>query len=141
MHKSALLQNCQCIPIIASLSFQTLVGKATSTKAILLNQICIPEFNSNISIYSHNTYLFDQNCHYSIILGADFLDKFGFTINYADHIIMWIDLSIPLKDPHKLFCPEMLNDLNNQLSHKKFKTGQYKTPITALSVWLLMDKK
>ncbi len=27
----------------------------------------------------------------------------------------WVDHSIPLKDPHEVFCPKILNDLNDQL--------------------------
>ncbi len=81
----------------------------------MLSHIRFPEFNSKIDIDSHIAFVFDQNCQCDIILEANFLDKFGFTINYDDHTINWVDHSIPLKDPHELFGSNMLTDLNDQL--------------------------
>ncbi len=54
-------------------------------------------------------------------MGADVLDKFGLTItiNSDEHIIKWVDHSIPLKDPHKFFGPNMLTNLNDQLCQDK----------------------
>ncbi len=31
--------------------------------------------------------MFDKDCCYHIIFGANFLDKFGFTINYNNNIL------------------------------------------------------
>ncbi len=81
----------------------------------MLDHFCFPEFNSNISIDSHVAYVFDQNCQYDIIKGANFLDKFGFSINYDDHTIKWVEHSISLKDPHEFFVTNMLDDFNDQL--------------------------
>ncbi len=54
-----------------------------------------------------------------MIFGANFLDKFGFAINYNEYIIRWVDHSIPLKDPHEIFGPKMLKNLNDQLCQEK----------------------
>ncbi len=62
IHKSTLQRNCKCVPNVDSLSFQTLGGKTTSSKLFMLDHICFPEFNSNISIDFHVAYVSDQNC-------------------------------------------------------------------------------
>ncbi len=49
---SALPNQHQCTMDLPPLLFQTLEGKATSTKAVQSSKITFPEFNSNISIDS-----------------------------------------------------------------------------------------
>ncbi len=61
-------------------SFKPLVGRQHQPKLYKCQKLP-SEINSNISIDSQLTYLIDKNCQCDIILG-DFLDKFGFTINY-----------------------------------------------------------
>ncbi len=91
IHRSALPKGYQCISTLPPLRFQTLGGKTTSTTAVQLNNLSFPEFNGNISIDSQTAYSFDQDCRYDIIFGANFLDKFGFTINYNDNLLQWMD--------------------------------------------------
>ncbi len=74
---------------------------------------------ANISIDSQMAYLFDQNCWYDIIFGADFLDKFGFTINYNNNLLQWMDHEIPLKNPEEFFSNNMPIDLNDELCLNK----------------------
>ncbi len=116
IHKSAFPQNFQCIPNVASLSFQTLT---TFSKAFALDHICFPEFNSNISSDSHIAYVFDPNCWYDVIFGADFLDKVGFTTIYDNHTMKWVDHIITLNDPQEFFGPNILTTLNDQLFQNK----------------------
>ncbi len=56
-----------------------------------MSKIIFPEFINHISIDSQVAYSFDKNYQYNIIVGADFLDKFGFTINYNDNLLQWMD--------------------------------------------------
>ncbi len=78
-----------------------------------------PDFNSNISIDSHVIYLFEQNCWCDLIFGANLIDKFGFTINYYDRILTWVDHNIPRKDPFEYFRLNMFNNLNDELCRQK----------------------
>ncbi len=119
IHRSALPKGYQCILTLPPLRFQTLGGKTTSNQAIQLKKISFPEFNGNISIDSQTAYSFDQSCRYDIIFGADFLDKFGFTINYNNNILQWMDHEIPLKNPDEFFSKNMLIDLNHELCLNK----------------------
>ncbi len=51
--------------------------------------------------------------------GANFLDKFGFTINYNDNLLLWMDHEIPLKNPDEFFSNNMPIDLNDELCLNK----------------------
>ncbi len=56
----------------------------------------------------------------NIIFGPNFLDEFGFTINYNENILQWLDHEISLKNPDEFLNNDMFIDLNYQLSqHKK----------------------
>lgn len=106
----------QSIPNILPIKFQTISEKATSNKAIILTGIVFHVFNSNISVatqvaYTY-TYTFDEACQCNVIFGANFLDKFGFTLNYNEKVLQWVDHKIPPKD-WVLCGKEMLTELNN----------------------------
>ncbi len=49
------------------------------------------------------------------IFGSNFLEKFGFTINYDDNIPQSLDYITPLKDPNEFFNNNMFIDLNGKL--------------------------
>ncbi len=48
------------------------------------------------------------------ICDTSFLDKFGFTINYKDNVLQWMEHEISLKDPNEVFNSDMFIDLNNK---------------------------
>ncbi len=80
-----------------------------------MEKVSFPESNGNISIDSQVAYLFDQNCQYDIVFGANFLDKSGFTINCNDNLLQWMDHEIPFKNPDEFFSKNILIDLNIKL--------------------------
>ncbi len=47
--------------------------------------------------------------------GANFLNKCGFTTNYNDNVLQWVDHKIPLKDPNEIFDNHMFIDLNEKI--------------------------
>ncbi len=51
--------------------------------------------------------------------GANFLYKFGFTINYNDNLLQWMDHKIPLTNLDEFFNNNMFLDLNNELCLNK----------------------
>ncbi len=83
----------------------------------MFNQICFPEFNSNISIDSNVAY-FWTNLSICCNIKKNFV-KFGFTINYNDHAITWLKNNIPLKDPFEFLGPNILTNLNDKLCQQK----------------------
>ncbi len=59
--------------------------------------------------------MFDKDCQYDIIFGANYLDKFGFTINYNDNLLQLMEHEITLKNPDEFFSKNMLIDLIDEL--------------------------
>ncbi len=102
----------------------------------MLNQIHFPEFSSNISIDSHSTYLFEQNCQYNLIFGANWLDKFGFIIIYDDHIITWMDHN-PLKETHEFFGPNMFSNLYYEVFQQNEDSMSDWNILNNNSAWIL----
>ncbi len=46
--------------------------------------------------------VFDGQCKYNVISGADFLSKTGIDIKYSSGIIEWFDNKLPMHDPRHL---------------------------------------
>ncbi len=64
----------------------------------LWKKIRFPEFNRNIVIDKHPTLIVDSmNLQYNIILGANFLDKCGITLDYENHQVKWLEYTITPK--------------------------------------------
>ncbi len=63
--------------------------------------------------------MFYKDCKFNIIFGTNFLDKFGFTINYNENLLQWIDHEIPLKNPDEFSNNNMFIDLNDDLCLSK----------------------
>lgn len=82
IHQSALPPKYQSILSTKPIKIQKLGRKTTSTTATLLKGTALPESNCNITIDSQLAYLFYETCQYDIIFCADFLAKFGLTMNY-----------------------------------------------------------
>ncbi len=52
--------------------------------------------------------VFDGQCKYDVIFGANFLSKTGIDIKYSSGIIEWFDNELPMRDPCHLKDKEYL---------------------------------
>ncbi len=68
---------------------------------------------------SQTAYLFNKNYCNNINFGDNYVDKFGFTINYNKNVLQWMDHEIPLQNPDAFFNNNMFIDLNNNLCLQK----------------------
>jgi hypothetical protein len=73
-----------------------------ASNMVFLRAIRLPELNKNRIIDQHKALVFDDNIHYDLILGADFLAKSGIDIKYSSRTIEWFDSELPLQDPKYL---------------------------------------
>ncbi len=88
IHKRIVPRNYTPIPSHDDLRVFSLAGATTPTALVALEKIRFPEFNRNIVIDKHPALIVDSmNLRYDIILGADFLDKCGITLNYKNNQI------------------------------------------------------
>ena len=61
----------------------TLAGKLTANKMVVLRDLRLPEFDKNRRIDAQRALIFDNDdCKYDIILGTNFLSKTGIKLNY-----------------------------------------------------------
>ncbi len=68
----------------------------------------LPKLNKNCVLDQQKASVFDRDCKYDVILGADFLSKSGIDIKYSTGIIEWFDNELPMRDPHQLDGNEYL---------------------------------
>ncbi len=52
--------------------------------------------------------VFDGQCKYNVIFGADFFSETGIDIKYSSGIIEWFDNKLPMRDPRHLDNKEYL---------------------------------
>jgi hypothetical protein len=53
----------------------------------VMRHVRLPELNKNCVVEEHNALVFDGQCKYDVIFGADFLSKMGIDIKYSMGII------------------------------------------------------
>jgi hypothetical protein len=75
---------------------------------IVMRKIRLPEFDKNRVVEEQKALVFDGQCKYDVIFGADFLSKTGIDIKYSLGIIEWFDNELPMHDPRHLDNKEYL---------------------------------
>jgi hypothetical protein len=73
-----------------------------------MRNLRLPELDKNRVVDQQKALVFDGDCRYDVILGADFLSKSGIDIKYSTGIIEWLDNELPMRDPHQLDGNEYL---------------------------------
>ena len=76
------------------LKINTLAGSCKTKEVVIMRNLRLPELDKNC--------VFDGDCKYDVILGAEFLSKSGIDIKYSTGIIKWFDNELPMRDPHQL---------------------------------------
>ena len=87
---------------------RTIAGTMTAQNMVNLTGIRLPEFDKNRKIDNQKALIFDQECRYDLILGADFLTKTGMNIMYQNGNIEWFENTIPMRNPHDIDLKEYL---------------------------------
>ena len=95
-------------PLVKTLKCQTINGTVNNKFGVKLKDIVLPKFNSNLIVDKHTAMVFDTPCNYDIILGWDFIQGLGITIDYTKREIIWRDRTALLKEnkyslPHQIF--------------------------------------
>jgi hypothetical protein len=75
---------------------------------VVIRKIRLPEFDKNCVVEEQKALVFDGQCKYNVIFGADFLPKTGIDIKYSLGIIEWFDNELPMHDPRHLNNQEYL---------------------------------
>ena len=75
----------------------TLAGTYAPMGSVTMTDMRIPAFDKNRIVKSHSFLVFDTQCSYDAILGADFLTKVGMTLDYENLTIKWLGNEIPME--------------------------------------------
>ena len=74
-----------------------------------LRDIRLPEFDKNRQIDEIKALIFDNECKYDIIFGADFLSWIGLIIDYRHGNMDWYGNTLPMREPWDLSNKEFVH--------------------------------
>ena len=78
-----------CTNKIPAITNQTLVGSFTANESIILKNILLPEFHCTRHLDTLQANIFDQTCHYDMILGRDLMNNLGIVLNFDSKSMEW----------------------------------------------------
>jgi hypothetical protein len=111
----SILISCKCLPrhckpcaITNERQIHTLAGTCSTKPMVVMRKIRLPKFNKNCVVEEQKALVFDGQCKYNDIFGADFLSKTGIDIKYSSGIIEWFNNKLPIRNPCHLNNKEYL---------------------------------
>ena len=108
INRKCLPKNCKAHPINQERKINTLAGSCETKSMVVMKNLRLPELDKNCVVDQQKALVFNGQCKYDVILGADFLSKSGIDIKYSTGIIEWFDSELPMRDPHQLDDKEYL---------------------------------
>ena len=100
---SASMINSKALPRGVQVSYdhktnivQTLAGVMKPTGKVGVKGIRLPEFDRSLVINSHDFLIFNTECKYDMILGGDFLAKYGVNLKYETLEVEWFGNTLPM---------------------------------------------
>ena len=76
---------------------RTLAGTYAPLGMATLQGMRLPQFDKNRIIKERDFHVFDAECGYDVILGADFLKKTGINLKYDTLEVEWYGNTIPME--------------------------------------------
>ena len=90
-------------------TIKTIAGKMETNRMVHLRNIKLPEFDKNRKVSEQKALIFNNECRYDIIFGADFLTKIGMVLDYRTGKMNWYGNSIKMREPWGLTNQEFLH--------------------------------
>jgi hypothetical protein len=100
--RKCLPRHCKTCPIKQKRKINTLAGSCETKEVVVMRNLRLPKLDKNCVVDQQKALVFDRDCKYDVISGADFLRKSGIDIKYSTGIIEWFDNELPMRDPHQL---------------------------------------
>ena len=60
----------------------TLVGQVNLTGKVQVQSLCLPKFDKSLVMDNHDFLTFNAPCKYDMLLGSNFLSKYGVNLNF-----------------------------------------------------------
>jgi hypothetical protein len=102
VNRKCLPRHCKTCPIKQECKINTLSGSCKTKEVVGMRNLRLPKLDKKCVVDQQKALVFDGDCKYDVILGADFLSKSGIEIKYSTGIIEWFDNELPMCDPHQL---------------------------------------
>ena len=90
-------------------TFKTIAGDINTSTMVHLRDIRLPEFDKNRQIQEQKALIFDTECKYDVILGADFFTKIGMVTDYREGVLEWYGNTIEMREPWGVNNQEFLH--------------------------------
>jgi hypothetical protein len=84
--RKRLPRHCKPCAITNKCQIHTLAGTCTAKEMLVMRKIRLPEFGKKRVVEEQKALVFDGQCKYDVIFGADFLSKTGIDIKYSSGI-------------------------------------------------------
>ena len=100
---------------------QTLAGNFTANEEINLHDILLPKFHKNRHIQTLTAKIFDNRCHYDMILGCNLMNDLGIMLDFNKKSMAWDNSSVAMcgydqnHEPTMLATKLLLNVLDSNL--------------------------
>ena len=82
---------------MAPVANQTLAGNFTANEEIKLHNILLPEFHKTRHIQTLTTKIFDNGCHYDMILGQNLMNDFGIILDFNNKSMVWDGSTVTMR--------------------------------------------
>ena len=99
VHRKAIPRGCTLRPLSQPIKSTTINGTFETTSFVVLRQLALTEFDPHKVIDEQDALVFDGPARYDIILGRDFLQRTGMTLDFELKEVRWLDLSLPMRSP------------------------------------------
>eukprot|EP00957_Ditylum_brightwellii_P092839 7068192-Ditylum_brightwellii.AAC.1 len=97
IHARALLPNVCARSSKGREELQTLMGVFMVQREVMLTDIFLPEFDKTKSVDSIKAIVFNSPCNYNMIVGQDFLESAGITLNFKLSYMEWLEKRVTMK--------------------------------------------
>ena len=78
--RKCLPRHCKTCPIKQECKINTLAGSCKTKEVVVMRNLRLPKLDKNRVVDQQKALVFDRDCKYDVILGADFLSKSGIDI-------------------------------------------------------------
>ena len=83
---------------IPAITNQTLAGNFTANESVMLNNVLLPEFHRTRRFDTLQAKIFDQKCHYDMILGRDLMNDLGIVLNFESKSMEWDKAIVAMRE-------------------------------------------
>ena len=108
IHRSCLPKECKPVPVQTARTMRTISGNVVGKEIVTLRDLRLPELDKNRCVGQQKAFVFDHECRYDVILGANFLNKAGIDMLYSAKSIRWHENELPMRDPNLMDNSEFL---------------------------------